>query len=126
LREAEHLEELAKETQDMALRRTLAEHFLEHPFETIERDLERVTAREQRRALRAAPALNNVNLLDVFAELDEMPIHKKALGAPARKRSHLVAGNTETRGFESLCFGPQMAACGEFWNSAPATRQSSP
>lgn len=86
VREAEQLEELAKETQDMALRRTLAEHFLEHPFETIERDLERITARERRRALRSAPALSDVDLPDVLADLDDTPIHKKALVAPARRK----------------------------------------
>jgi len=41
--------EMGRETNDKALQRTLNEHFLEHPFETIERDLNKRSARQRRR-----------------------------------------------------------------------------
>lgn len=89
--EAEHLEELAKGTQDMALRRTLAEHFLEHPFETIERDLDHKTARQRLRAMRPPPALDDVDWLDVQDELSvdsaKSPLPVSALPATARRKS---------------------------------------
>jgi hypothetical protein len=67
LREREQIDELAKHCGDISLRRTLAEHFLEHPFETIDRDIERLMDR-QRRRLRKEPPLADIDWDEVVAQ----------------------------------------------------------
>jgi hypothetical protein len=64
LREREQIDELAKQCGDIPLRKTLAEHFLEHPFETIDRDIERLMDR-QRRRLSEEPPLADVDWSDI-------------------------------------------------------------
>ena len=80
VREAEHVDALAKQSQDTALRRTLAEHFLERPFETIERDLARMSARQRRKALTGAPPADAADLADLLDSVDDM--RRPALPAP--------------------------------------------
>lgn len=89
VREGEHVEVLAKQSQDTALWRTLAEHFLEHPFETIERDLARMSARQRRKTLAAAPPADDADLANVLDSLDDIDVRRPAL--PARGHSLSVA-----------------------------------
>lgn len=60
---------IGKQTKDLALQKTLAEHFLEHPFETIERDLHRRSDRQRLRDMRPADATRRRKVVD----LDDLP-----------------------------------------------------
>jgi hypothetical protein len=73
VREGRQLEDLAKDCQDPALWHTLAEHFLEHPLQTIDRHLQAVSERERRRAMTRTPAFEDVNLDDVIDSFTSIP-----------------------------------------------------